>query len=269
MLITKNFVVLNNPKTGSSFVRKALKDLYKNNYQITILEKIGAKFYLSDNYIKELTLPNIKMADRPPDQHGTYSQIPATHKQKAVLSIIRNPYDRFLSTYEFRNWERQPPGGIKQIKKIFPHFPDLSLNDYVDLAKYSENIRNKDSSILGTQTLQFMQMFFKEPTKAIAKADEDYFLSGTYKKDLGDIIFIRQEQLRNDLALFLKSYDFSNNDASFILNYPNVNVTNVRSDRSNLWTSKALAYVKKREKYLIKMLDDLGFSYNEPDNFKQ
>jgi len=82
MIITDDFVMLNFPKTGSSFAREALKRLYANRNIIELmLPKITEKRY----------------RDRV-DQHGTFRQIPLAHKNKPVLSITRNPLSRFQST---------------------------------------------------------------------------------------------------------------------------------------------------------------------------
>ena len=101
--------MLNFPKTGTSFARRILKQLYyqrRSNYR-----KILEKLRLCNPSIIELILPRIdgKISCNGKDQHSTSRQIPIAHKNKPILTIIRNPLSLYLSMYHFRLWQRYPP----------------------------------------------------------------------------------------------------------------------------------------------------------------
>ncbi|WP_161795859.1 hypothetical protein [Synechococcus sp. GFB01] len=71
MLITEHFVFIHYPKTGGTFVTRALERLYGES------------------------LINI-------NKHGTCRDVPAEHAGKPLLSTHRHPLSRLLSHYEFR-----------------------------------------------------------------------------------------------------------------------------------------------------------------------
>jgi len=273
MIITKSFVVLNLPKTGSTFTRNILKTVYKVDKR-SVFQKLLYKLKIITPAFQELILPNIKMPNRASDQHGTYSQIPKMYLDREIVSTIRDPYTRFLSTYKFKAWANQHQLEVpKEILDLhFPSFPDLSMDEYVELNKHAEKIRintidpDLNATDIGTQTIQFVQMFFKQPKMALSKMNDDYVNSGEFKNDIGDIKFLRQESLNDDLISFLSDHGFSQKDLDFINHKKKLNTTDYKTDDVNqLWTKNAIDYVSHRERYLLKMLESFGVTYKAPN----
>ena len=58
MIITKDFVVINYPKTGSTFVRTVIKKLYEKRKTKNPIIKLGQRIGLIEPEIIELILPN-------------------------------------------------------------------------------------------------------------------------------------------------------------------------------------------------------------------
>lgn len=274
MLITKDFIMLNLPKTGSTFTRTVIKKLYRDKYE-SFIKKVCYKLRLIDRELIELRMPNIKMPNKSFDQHGTFSQIPHKYLNKQIVTTIRNPYSRFLSNYEFRSWANPKQLTVDEaiIDEKFPTFPDLGMDDYVDLCVMGENTRLKfitgnpeNINELGEQTIQFVQMYFKDPKAAIVKMDSEYINSGKYKKDMANIQFLKQEHLKDDLYSFLLQFNFTEKELAFIKDYKKMNVTKSKvKDRMGLWTTKAIEYVTNRERFLIQILKDLGIDYPKPE----
>lgn len=268
MIICNEFIVLNLPKTGSTFVRKVINEIYVKRMSSNVTDKICYALNLKTKPFKELLLPNIKVPGKP-DQHGTYSQIPPKYLNRKVISVVRNPYDRFLSAYEFKNWARVPSLSKDVLLKHFPHFPDLTLDDYVELNKLDAQVRlkSKNKINLGNQTVQFIQMFFKEPEKVLSKITEEYIDSDiAYIKDMGNVHFLTQENLNDQLSTFLEKNGFSEEEVAFARNYDRVNTTKpLFKDRDNLWTEKALNYVEENERFIFKILNDKGITYERPN----
>ena len=84
MLITKDFVMLNFPKTGTTFTRAVLKQLYGDR-----IEEI-----LGRNPMNPHSVP-----DSP---HLAVSQIPQRYAKLPIVSIYRNLFDRYVSLWQFR-----------------------------------------------------------------------------------------------------------------------------------------------------------------------
>lgn len=252
--------MLNNPKTGSTFARSVIKQ---------VVEK--RRVWDHSEFCIDLQLPNIKIKgqSRPADQHGTYSQIPFEYSHLPVVSIIRNPYDRVISTYEFRHWAEWTAVPKEIISKIFKKFPDLSFEEYVRFTDY-EMIYGRFNGIspkanIGNQTAQFIQMFFKNPNVILDSIDENYIKSKSAATDMGSIIFLRQEFLRNDLKLFLLGVGFSEDECDPIINEPDINVTPRKSsNRSSYWTSEIVDYITYKERLLFDVLASKGVFYEKP-----
>lgn len=274
MLITNFFVMLNSPKTGSTFTRTVIKELHRNKLaKQSAIENILQKFSLMKKPMcEELLLPNIRLkgVERVPNQHGTYSQIPDRYRHLPVVSIIRNPYSRFMSGYKFRWWASHPPINDLLLDEHFPNFPDLSVDDFVKLAKlivtHGVLGEKKVSAEVGNQTVQFIQFFFKNPNSILENLTDDYLDAPQVVNDLADITFLRQENLNEDLANFLANFKYSDDEINYVKTRARVNVTKTKtpSDRV-LWTQNSIEYVQRRERMLFRLLEMKGIAYKEPE----
>lgn len=275
MLITDDFVLLNLPKTGSTFARTVIKEILEKRQSRhcgalgRFLEICGVK---PSPLYRELLLPNLELKgfeDRR-NQHGTFSQIPREYRNRLVVSIIRNPYSRFISAYEYRAWERRPPVPENILLEHFPHFPNLSIDDFIKLFEleliYGRMGGKKPDANVGNQTVQFIQFFFKNPHEVLHNLTDAYLDSEEIFTDMADVHFLRQEQLNSDLASFLESIGYSQDEVQYVRERERVHVTKGKSlDRNVLWTPAALAYFKDKERMIFRLLRAKGISYEMPE----
>lgn len=271
MLITKNFIVINNPKTGSSFIRQVLKEIYAQQEQkYSWFRRKSIAWKLTSPELVELFMRPINTkSNTPKSQHGEVNQIPKKYKNKAIVSVVRNPYTAILSNFEFGFWKENIYLFVDKniIKDKFPQFPNISIEEFIDLKKILNNqsYPNLRTAQIGFQTIKFIEMFFNNPLKIIATINDDYILSGAYKKDLKPITFLKQENLTEDLISFLSQYDFTAKELEMIRNYKKINVTkNKTSNRMALHTPKSLDYIQTYERLLFKIYEDLGIFYEAP-----
>lgn len=266
MLICDEFVMLNNPKTGSSYCREIVKRLFYNREIHNTKDKLLYALRIKRSKLKELKLKNLYVPSRPINQHGTFIQIPEEHRDKVVVSVTRNPYSKFVSGYQFKFWQKHPAVPKRELQQILPSYPNLSIDEYVDLSKLTALKRTDNNDFnIGLQTVQFVQMFFKEPLIALAKLNDEYISSKSYQSDMADITFLRQENLKDDLYQFLKTCGFTKEELSIIHTSDQVNKTKLTDDQQNsTWTSKAIQYVEEQERYLIQILEDMGHLVLKP-----
>jgi len=274
MLVTDDFVMLNFPKTGSSFARAVIKEVYSKRYagEPGVLKTFRRLLLGSPSGMcRELLLPNIKVSgeNNSADQHGTYAQIPARYCDRKIISIVRNPYSRFMSGYEFQYWKEHPNIPRDMIEKHLPNFPDISVDDYVrfnQLQLVHGRLGGKEpNAMVGNQTVQFIQMFFKHPDDVLKNLTDDYLDSDNIFFDMADIYFLRQENLRDDLIAFLNKVGVPLEEMKDIQTRESINVTHNRGmSRSHLWTPLSLAYVKESERMMIRILRERGISCPVP-----
>lgn len=84
MLVTRHFAFLHVPKTGGSFVRRALT------------EGLPPEWFLD--------VPG-------PDPHLGWEQLPTAASRLPVLSFVRNPWDWYVSWYHYM--VQKPPGAAR------------------------------------------------------------------------------------------------------------------------------------------------------------
>lgn len=276
MLISDLFVMINFPKTGTSFVRACLHELYEKQISKSSPFKRAAYTLhaIPKPKLSELMLPNIEYAQtdyRVPDQHGKVSQIPQIHRHKPVISITRNPFDRAVSGYEFGWWKNHLYDEIENIKAVFPHFPNLDFGEY--LAFMDSQISHRipatiPQNDIGIQTVEFIQYYFYDPLDALTRLNDEYIYSGAYKRDMPDIILMHTEYLSDDLHKYLLSLGFKESALAFILEKPRLRPgeTERSSDalRLTYWTPDLIKARLYKERYLFKILEDKGISYPLP-----
>lgn len=268
MIICEDFIVLNFPRTGSTFVRVVIKKVLNNRNKNSFILKTAQLLRIVKAPYIELFLPNYhspnKLTRIGKGQHGAYCQIPAKYKNKAIVTVIRNPYDIFLSTYRMAWWQSFYPIKKEELYNLFPDFPSLTIDEYVELLKLS--VDNKTSTNIGIHTVQFIRMFFKDPERVLNNITEDYIESDLYKEDLADNIkFLTQENLNNDLANYLSIYNFTDEEISFVRKYERVNISIKKNGVVNkIWSENSLQYVQESERFLFKIFNDLGINYSKP-----
>lgn len=265
--------MLNLPKTGSTFARTVIKELHANRLsKQSLVTRILQQLRLMKRPMcKELLLPNIKLGGVPtePDQHGTYSQIPDKFRELPVISVVRNPYSRFMSGYEFRWWEAHPPINSSLLAEHFPNFPHLSVDDYIRLNEldivHGRLKGVKPNAEVGIQTVQFIQMFFKNPDDVLRNITEEYLDSDQGMDDIAKITFLMQESLNEDLAKFLSGMGYTEDEVKYVRSRGRVNVTKARNrERNTLWTPTAIDYVRRKERMIFRLLNAKGIVYKEP-----
>lgn len=202
MIITKDFVVLNFPKTGSTYIRTCLKSIYKKNSVFNRIfnnRKIYEDLHFSKIYGN--TLEKYK------DQHAVFSQIPQKHIHKPIITIVRNPIGRVVSSFHYAWWKTHHLYDLKAIKKKYPSYPELDLITFAkflndaDLAP--DNLLKPYANVLGYNTRLFLIFYSAKPEDAAKK-----LLTGKYKlREVieSNITFLQQEQLTQDLIDFIDS----------------------------------------------------------------
>lgn len=258
MIITERAVFLNFPKTGSSFIRAALKQATGYNrptYRLLRSLRLPHK-----PPMVELLLPSIDRQHPAglSDPHGTYRQIPLEHRDKVIVAAIRNPFHRYVSTYRFGWWARHPHANPEVLREAYPAFPDLTFGEYMDmLHRFGRPNRLGELSPtieLGFMTIQFIQLFFRDPDRVLRCMDHAYIEQRAYLDDMPDIVFLHQENLNQELYQCLVDLGYPEDQVRFILNAARVNVTPGPTEANrleDLYTPELVARILERDRLLF------------------
>jgi hypothetical protein len=191
MLITPDFVFIHMPKTGGTFITEMLRLAY------------GARAVETGR------------------KHGTCEEIPVADREKPILSVIRSPFDRYVSQYHYGWWKTHPQEYCDPalILQAFPEYPEISFEDFVMLAnRYFINVHRGVANgyaspklppdlTLGWHSEQFIRFFCRDPHRAFASITEDDLQRGHLDTFEYPVEFLRTETLNRDLADYLQRYD--------------------------------------------------------------
>lgn len=207
-MITGKFVVIYYPKTGTTFLRAALRSaLEDDRFPGKLLRRLG----LAPCPYTELLLPKLygDYDESVRDRHGVVRQIPTEDRGKPIVSTVRNPLTKYTSSYVYGWWKEHPPFEVGEVRRVFPEFPDLSFSAFYNMLNHprvnEDRLKVDSARLLGSYTRMFLVFFSEDPDVAAKKLADGAALRSV----LPEITFLRQENLRSDLEIFLKDRGFS------------------------------------------------------------
>lgn len=271
MIITPKLVLLNFPKTGSTFARAVLKEIHNINTPLKdyLLSRVGLKVNGMREIIGVSNQSVYQVLQEIRGQHSTYSQIPRKYKSLPVVSIIRNPFERYVSLYEFRWWVNYPLYAENpEILQSYPSFPDITFKQYMEMTSrfgmpdfVPEDIELKAD--VGLYTLQFLRFFHPSPDRVIRNLTKEYLESQSYRDELGKVTFLHTENLTSELMDYLKEVGYSPDDYQQVAEVGRKNV-----NRGNWQHPDGIAQyydeeLIRRVRYIDRLLFDLFPEYSE------
>jgi hypothetical protein len=271
MIITDKFIVLNFPKTGSTFVRTVLERIHRTR-TAPLWKQAAYKVGLARKPLfKTLMLPNLMISGlraNIPNQHGKWSQIPDEYKHLPVVSVARNPFDRLVSQYEFRWWATHPVEPPEVLRLRFPRFPDLSFREFLELEYSSIRLRiaKNPRTVMGPMAAQMVTMYAKDRDAMLDVLDDEYIESGQYLIHFPELHFLRTERLNEDLKEFLLGRGYLSEEVDFISTMGKIQPkegTNRKPGRSwiDYYDDETLNLVWHREQLAFKIYADHGVDY--------
>jgi hypothetical protein len=248
MIITDKFVYLHMPKTGGTFVEKVLGQLFSEE---------------SGLYIDTSTEQGRTLFPRA-DHHETFADIPEEHCSKKLLLSIRNPYDHYVSHYEFR-WWRQQRNSIfddSKVREIFPNYPELSFEEFLrainnwHLRSFIDPWTTElfETADIGFLTWENVRYVFPDPVAVIEKFRGSE--GGSYPSAMPDFCFISMDRLNQGLYDFLTSMGFEHERLDFILKMGRILPPEGGRDESKSWR----AYYSPELRQFVRQKDRLVFS---------
>ena len=255
MMITDTFVFVHQPKTGGHFVRDALYEATRRE-NAHVLRRVA----------RRCKLANSRFVTESEPYHATCRDIPDQHRAKPILSVVRNPFEFYVSQYHYGWWAAYPEESFLNtdaVRASFPSFPDLSFDQFLiclnSFDKYFERLnpqRSGRADELGVCSAQFIHFYFKEPRKIYGLLDLNGPLH-TWTSKMFDVQFLRTQSLNDDLYNFLISMGYGRRNISFIKDKPPV----IPADRKTIGTRARdyMSYYSQSARDLVLNKDALLF----------
>lgn len=224
MVITPHFVMINFPKTGSTFARTVIRQAYERR-EGRLDRRLLRKLRLRAWPIEEPEHFNPIRGYL--DQHGRVEQIPKRDRHKPIVSLARDPIERILSSYN--HYLKTPHDQYLTCMNIVarhfaPDFPMVSLQEYCEFWKVWNSywIDAQDLGI-GPVTVEFLNFFSTDPNQAFRHLREhgddiDGLLQYLPKR----LTLLRNESLNQDIKGLLLRFGFREEEVAFIEVHPKI-----------------------------------------------
>lgn len=265
MIITDRFVYIHMPKTGGTFVEAALQRLYLPGRRFG--PRGRDRRALSRLYI-DTALKRHRRKIGGDDQHQTVRQIPDVYLDRPIAFTVRNPFDHWVSYYEFRWWQTHPGDTFDEgrIRSRYPHYPDISFDEYLracyewdllDRGYMPERLaRRLETAGVGPLTYDYVRFLSQQP-ESVLDDPHRFFLGANELGTPLDLHFLRQECLNRALYDFLRSVGHTSDSVKFILEmgrvFPQRGPRRMSSDWSSHFTPDLRRLVRERESFLFRL----------------
>jgi hypothetical protein len=208
------------PKTGGTFVESIFQKIYRRTGKIglissDIMSSLFRRRWYYKHYIFDCFVHGTK---EPLGQHGTCEYIPRMFANKKIVSVMRSPFDKWVSLYYYRWWERHPLTHPWSIRKKFPDYPKLSLKEYYSLENedfMKLQLGNDYRTDIGALSWQFIRFYFRNPLEVYRAINKDNFKELT-DSTLYDVCFMHQDKLNIELYNLLLSVGFESRNVIFV-----------------------------------------------------
>jgi hypothetical protein len=261
MIFTDRFVYVHEPKTGGTFVTSVLFRLYGLRWTKWT--------HLRNALFGEVQRrhPRYGALIHNSNKHGGCNEIPRPHRGKKILATVRNPFDLYVSQYEFGWWRRAEfrhyYEALPHFRSEYPSFPDISFADYVKLSNdalrpLSGASRASLDSHPGLITEQFINFYFRDPRTAYERlCAGSYARTDSAANDMHELHFVRTDQLNQGLYDFLIREGYADEDVSFILDEGKILPRGRGRAAAQRWehyyTPELKAWVRGREEFLFSL----------------
>lgn len=206
-------------------------------------------------------------------KHATCRDIPLAFRGKPIVSVVRNPYERYLSGYSFGWWKKYPQDFMLDVEAIvgdYPHYPEISFSEYVHIVNtyhYYRTLPTPDldeSNLVGQRTYEIIRFFFKDPPESIfPKLSNEYIEKKRYENDLYPVHFLKTHNLNRGLYDFLITVGYDRSQIDFILEadkiLPDLPPGGVRRSPKrwqDYYTPELQAFVRQRDRMLFSMFPE-------------
>ncbi len=222
MLITDKFIYVHQPKTGGTFVTSVIAAIHEaRSDRVETFHLDGAAGWTQVPGSGAGMIARVLLRGR--NQHGTRSDIPLRYRGRPLLATIRNPYDRYVSQYEFAWWRVYPEmfGPVEHVRRLCPRYPDLAFDEFVELTN-TASLRYKPSAdseyTPGFQTQQFVEYLLAKPDDAYPLLHDDSAWDRLWELEKIGLHLIDQQALRDQLHAFLLQMGYAPGELALVRN---------------------------------------------------
>ena len=214
MVITNHFVFLHYPKTGGTFCETHIEKLYRQTNGERLSNLLRGK---PVRWCK-----NIR-------KHKGLHAVPRYARHLPLVTSIRNPYDRWVSQYEFQVYRKASDKMpyIDLVMEAYPQFPEVTFLEFINIIntywnKVQQEIGKPQEERVGYYSAQFVGMFCARP-KDILKLPKAEITADLVRREMApNITFLKTHHLNQNLYDYLSQFNHHQADLEAILDSPKI-----------------------------------------------
>jgi hypothetical protein len=259
MIISKGLVFIHQPKAGGTFVTHVLKKLHTEGMK-KILFRTARRLRWAEMQAK-LGFYQMQFMGFP--RHSGVVCIPLQYSSNAVFTTIRNPYDWYVSHFEFGWFKKHPAesGNLQDLRNRWPDYPDLTFRDFVEFANEKwwrmGDAELQENERIGWLSSRFVSMMCQNPRAAFNRVRcFDEFLNHV-RVCIEKFSILQMENLNQELHDFLLNQGYDRQSLNFILDHKRVYSSSGGRTAEQKWesyyTDELKAYVRHRERLLFQL----------------
>lgn len=254
MIYSRNFILLNYPKTGTSFLRKAIaqthKDVGGRRY------KLLPKSFWPKYYYYEKFYPHPVGGRR--DQHG-FRRLIEGNDDTTQLSIAREPISWLISSYKYQLWAHATNERVKE----FPGFPKLSIEEYNRYRQITHDDEWNHTPHLNEEIGWLSQYFIRfyasntliEKLRNVRSVEE---LMDRAIEDFKEIRFLNTKNLTQGFCAFLEEEEYPIELIDRVRSMPRENVSLNPLGLDEKMSDGMISQIREQERVLYAIRERLG-----------
>lgn len=260
MFFTDNFAYVHQPKTGGTFVTSVFFRLYNVNWNLRfraehMLRREVARSHRYGTFIYHK------------NKHGTCAELPILQQEKLILATLRNPYELYVSQFEFGWWRRRDAlphfRAVPEFSRKYPRFPNITFDEYVTLVNAAFVPRGEgisEDAAIGLWTKEFVRYYLREPDKVLKSLQNPDRRGDLREAAMFNVRFIMTQRLNEELYDFLIDAGYDPQDTAFVRDLGKVlpQGKGRRHDQSweRYYTPATKELVKRKEVHLLSMFPE-------------
>ena len=257
MFVTPEFIFIHLSKTGGTFVEDTLKKIFCHNIFLRAIYALKRRY--------DIKIPLFPYRFTQYYQHALCNNIPAQDSHKQIVSIIRNPYELYVSEYTFEWWNKYADQwfwDLNAVKKKYPKFPQLDFREFLDasweFASWVNRtfVRHPNTRGLGWYSHKFVYYYCRDHDYVFDAAGDDQLFLERVKEKMHDIYFLRQDQLNKDLFHFLLFQGYPRERIEHILYKDRVNVSRSKRSFLDFYDDELKNEVRQRESLIFELFPE-------------